>query len=131
VIALLDTHILLWWHEQPKRLSREQRRMLGRAGDSRSLGVSDMTLLEVAQLVERGRVRLALPVDEWLSRATAAPLVERLGISPAIARELVDLQVTRDWDPADRVLVASARVLGVPLLTSDERIVDSGLVETL
>jgi PIN domain nuclease of toxin-antitoxin system len=131
VIALLDTHVLVWWFEKPSRLTTAQRGTLRRAGDARSLGVCDITLLEIAQLVERGRVRLALPLDEWLSRATAAPLVDRVGISPAIAREVADLQVTRDWDPADRVIVASARVLGVPLATSDERIVGSGLVRTI
>jgi PIN domain nuclease of toxin-antitoxin system len=131
MIALLDTHALVWWFERPTRLSAAQRRLIGRAGDSRSLGVSDVTLLEVALLVERGRVRLTLPLDEWLSRALAAPLVERLGISPAVAREVADLQVTRDWDPADRVLVASARVLGVPLVTSDARIINANLVRTI
>lgn len=131
MIALLDTHVLLWWHLDPKRLSRQQRRVIERADDAHAVVLSDASMLEVAQLVERGRVRLDIPVDAWLSRATAAPLVERVGISPAIAREIVDLQTTRGWDPADRVIVASARVLGVPLVTSDGRIIDSGLVETV
>jgi len=48
-----------------------------------------------------------------------------------IAREVADLHGTRDWDPADRVLVASARVHGVPLVTSDTRIIDSGLVPVI
>ncbi len=128
MIALLDTHILLWWFEDPKRLSSAQRRMLKRANDVNALGVSDATFWEVALLVERGRVRLALPLDEWLARATAAPLVERCGMSPAIAREIVSLAATFNWDPADRILVATARVLAVPLVTSDARIIDSGLV---
>jgi prevent-host-death family protein len=50
---------------------------------------------------------------------------------PAIAREIVALATTRDWDPADRVLVATARVHGVPLVTSDTRIIDSKLVKTV
>jgi PIN domain nuclease of toxin-antitoxin system len=44
---------------------------------------------------------------------------------------MVDLSVTRDWDPADRIIVATARVLGVPLVTADVRIVDSGMVPTI
>lgn len=131
MIALLDTHVLLWWFEQPKRLSVSQRRVLRKAGDAASLGVSDVTLWEIALLLERGRIEFALPLDEWLARATAAPLVERCGISPAIAREMVSLGTTRDWDPADRILVATARVLGVPLVTSDARIEESGLVRTV
>jgi len=129
MIALLDTHILLWWFERTSRLSRAQQRVLGK--DKASVGVSDVSTLEIALLLERGRIQLALPIDEWLARALAAPLVERCGISPVIARELVNLPVTRDWDPADRVLVATARVLGVPLVTSDTRIIESGLVKAI
>lgn len=58
-------------------------------------------------------------------------LVERCGTTPAIAREMVDLTATRGWDPADRIIVASARVLGVPLVTSDTRITESRLVRTI
>lgn len=131
MIALLDTHVLLWWFERGSRLSPAQRRVLARAGDSASLGVSDVTLLEIALLLEAGRIKLAGPLDEWLARATAAPLVQRCGITPAIAREIADLHGTRDWDPAARVIVASARVLGVPLVTSDTRIIDSGFVRVV
>lgn len=92
---------------------------------------ADVTLWEIALLLERGRIRLALPLDEWLARATAGPMVERYGISPAVAREVVDLATTGDWDPADRIIVATARVLGVPLVTSDTRIVESGLVRVV
>jgi len=128
---LIDTHVLLWWFEQPKKLSLAQRRTLHKASDANALGVSDATLWEVALLLERGRIRLALPIDEWLARATAAPLIERCGMSPRIAREMMDLRVTRDWDPADRIIVATARVLGVPVVTADARMVDSGLVPTI
>ncbi|MDQ3032740.1 MAG: type II toxin-antitoxin system VapC family toxin [Myxococcota bacterium] len=131
MIALLDTHVVLWWFEQPKRLSAAQRRALSKASDTRALGVCDATLWEIALLVEAGRVRLSVPIDVWLARATAAPLVERCGVTPAIAREMIDLTSTRGWDPADRILVATARVLGVPLVTSDARITESRLVATI
>jgi PIN domain nuclease of toxin-antitoxin system len=131
MIALLDTHVLLWWHEQPKRLSVAQRRVLAKAGDNVALGVSDMTIWEIALLVENRRVELDRPLDEWLVGATAAPVIERCGITPAIVREMVALPATRAWDPADRILVATARVFGVPLVTSDVRIIESGLTHTI
>jgi PIN domain nuclease of toxin-antitoxin system len=131
MIALLDTHVLLWWFEQSKRLSRAQRRLLDTADDDHPLGVSDVTLWEIAMLTEAGRIRLPMALDTWLDRATAAPLVERRSIDPVIVREMVDLGTTRDWDPADRVIVATARVLGVPLVTSDTRIIASRLVQTI
>jgi PIN domain nuclease of toxin-antitoxin system len=131
VIAVVDTHVLLWWLEQPKRLSKAQRRLLARNDPAHPLGVSDVTLLEIALLVEAGRVRLTLPLDEWLSRATASPRVNVCAVTPAIAAELAALATTRGWDPADRIIVSTARVLGVPLVTSDLRIIDSGLVPTI
>jgi PIN domain nuclease of toxin-antitoxin system len=128
LIALLDTHVLVWWFDRSWRLSAAQRRILRRAEQGDAVGVSDISLWEVASLIERGRMKLALPIDEWLARATAPPRAERVGITPAIAREMIDLAITRDWDPADRILVATARVHGVPLVTCDARIIDSELV---
>jgi PIN domain nuclease of toxin-antitoxin system len=131
MIALLDTHVVLWWFERSTRLSRVQQRMLARSHADRPLGVADTSLWEIALLVEAGRVRLALPIDEWLARATAAPRVGVYPVTPAIASEVVALDSTRGWDPADRIIVATARVLGVPLVTSDTRIIDSKLVPTI
>lgn len=93
--------------------------------------VSEISLWEVATLHDLGRIRLAVPLREWLERATAAPLVRRQGISPAIAAELAVLPDSFHRDPVDRILVATARVLGATLLTQDRRIAESGLVETL
>lgn len=131
MIALLDTHVVLWWFERSSRLSRAQQRMLARSNDDRPLGVADTSLWEIALLVEAGRVRLALPLDEWLARATAAPRVGVYPVTPAIASEVIALGSTRGWDPADRIIVATARVLSVPLVTSDTRIIDSKLVPTI
>ena len=129
--ALLDTHVLLWWLEPSRRLSPAQREVLARAGEPDPLWVSDISLWEIATLVELGRIRLQLPLREWLERVTAPPLVRRVGISPAIAAELAALPASFHRDPADRILVATARVFGATLLTQDRRIADAGLVTTL
>jgi PIN domain nuclease of toxin-antitoxin system len=131
VIAVLDTHVVLWWFDRSTRLSRAQQRLLARCRDDRPVGVADTSLWEIALLVEAGRMRLALPIGEWLARATAAPRVGISPVTPAIASEVVALGSTRGWDPADRIIVATARVLGVPLVTSDTRIIDSKLVPTI
>jgi PIN domain nuclease of toxin-antitoxin system len=131
MIGLLDTHILLWWFDGSRRLTRDQKRVLARNDADHPFAVADISLWEIAVLVEVGRVRLALPLEEWLTRATAAPRVEIQPITPAIAGEVIALTSTKDWDPADRIIVASARVLGVPLVTSDARIIDSKLVPTI
>ena len=131
MIAIVDTHVLLWWFERAARLSRAQSRVLARADAKHPLGVADITLWEIAMLVELGRIRLALSIDEWLARATAPPLVQVCAITPAIAREMIEVRATRTWDPADRIVVATARTLGVPLVTSDARIVEAGVVDVV
>jgi PIN domain nuclease of toxin-antitoxin system len=93
--------------------------------------VSDITLWEVASLLALGRIRLRLPLREWLDCATAAPLVMRHGISPAVAAETAHLASTFPRDPAARIIVATARVLGATLLTADRRIAESGMVPTV
>ena len=129
--VLLDTHVLIWWLNDPTQLSAAQREVLNSVGPQSPILVSDISLWEIAMLHSLGRIRLAIPLREWLDKATAAPLVRRQGISPAIAAELAALPASFHRDPADRILVATARVLGATLLTRDHRIADSALARTL
>ena len=129
--ALLDTHILLWWHGERDRLSREQWDIISAADAESPLDVSDISLWEVAMLHDLGRIRLKIPLREWLDKAVAPPLVRRHGISPAVAADLASLPDSFHRDPADRILVATARVLGATLLTRDRRIAEAALVDTL
>ncbi len=128
---ILDTHVLLWWLAQPQQLSTKQRRVLQRAGPDKPVHVADISLWEIAMLHSLGRVRLELPIRDWLERATAPPLVQRIGISPAIAAEVAALPASFHRDPADRIIVSTARVYGSTLLTRDRRIIDAALVNTL
>jgi PIN domain nuclease of toxin-antitoxin system len=125
---LLDTHALVWWVSQSGKPSRAQRRAFASASSESPLAVSNISLWEVAALHERKKLKLTLSLREWLVRATAAPLVQRLDLSPAVMAELASLPSTQALDPADRIIVSTARVHGLKLVTSDVRIADSGLV---
>lgn len=131
VTPLLDTHILIWWLDQSARLSLAQQEVLSAAGPDSPLLVSDITLWEIATLHSLGRIRLSLPLRDWLDRAVAPPLVRRHGISPAVAADVAALPESFHRDPVDRIIVATARVLGATLLTQDRRIVDAGIAVTL
>ena len=128
---LLDTHIIVWWFEKNKRLSSAQAEAIANAGPDNPLLISDISLWEISTLTRLGRLRLQYPLRDWLERAVAPPLVRRIGISPAIAAEVASLPDSFHRDPADRLLVATARILGATLLTADNRIIDSGLARTL
>ena len=129
--ALLDTHVLLEWLGESPKLSAAQRRIVETANGDNPLHVSEISLWEIATLSELGRIRLGRPLREWLEAAVAPPLVQRVGISPAIAAEVAALPASFHRDPADRILVASARVLGATLLTRDRRIRRGAIVPTV
>ena len=126
--ALLDTHILVHWISGSVPLSDGHRAVIQSAGGDNPLWVSDITLWEIATLESLGRIELDLPLRDWLERATAPPLVRRAHITPAVAAEVAALPDSFHRDPGDRIIVATARVVGATLLTQDDRIRKSGLV---
>lgn len=129
--ALLDTHVLLRWFTEHDGLSPRQRRIVESAGPRDPLLVSDISLWEVATLHELGRIRLTVPLRDWLERVVSLAQVERTGISPAVASEVARLPSTFHRDPADRIIVATARVHAAQLLTQDRRIIAARLVSTV
>jgi PIN domain nuclease of toxin-antitoxin system len=121
----------LYWLSSEEKLTAEQLDAIDTATEEQPLLVSGISLWEIATLCSLGRIKLALPLRDWLERAVAPPLVSRVNISPAIAAEVASLPETFHRDPADRILVATARVLNATLVTQDRRIIDSGMVATL
>jgi PIN domain nuclease of toxin-antitoxin system len=124
---LLDTHVLVRWLLEPKRLSREQARILrdaNRRGEP--LAFSAITLLEIAVLFGRNRTGLRVPIRELFSALDAGTGFQVVPIDVEVAAEVAELgDMLRD--PADRAIVASARVQHLRLVTSDRRIIESKL----
>jgi PIN domain nuclease of toxin-antitoxin system len=131
VSVLLDTHVLLFWLGRAPRLTTAQARAVDGASDGAPLLVSDITLWEIATLVSLGRIRLGRPLRDWLEAAVAPPLVRRMSITPPVAAEVAALPCGFQRDPADRIIVATARTAGAAVATGDRRIIDSGLVATV
>ena len=125
---LLDTHAWIWWVDQDPRLGAHVVSALDALPDDRRPLVADISLWEVAMLVERGRLALDVPLREWLDAAAHPRSVRVIPVSPQIAAEVASLPETFHRDPADRLIVATSRALGVPVLTHDAGIARSGLV---
>jgi len=129
--VLLGTHILLYWFGKDSQLSKRQRRTIQQASPEQPLLIANISLWEIANLHSLGRIALNLPLREWLEASTAPPLVQRIGLSPAIAAGVAGLPATFHGDPVDRIIVATAQILGATLLTHDSRIIDAKLVPIL
>jgi PIN domain nuclease of toxin-antitoxin system len=125
-MVLLDTHIWIWWLSGLPQLDPKYRRALQRLSSPPFL--SSISLWELSVLVEHSRVHLAPTAKEWLTEATQPDAVRLVQIDSAIAEELLSLPSTLPRDPADRIIVATARHLDVPLLTVDRPILRSGAI---
>jgi PIN domain nuclease of toxin-antitoxin system len=120
-VIVLDTHIWVWWvHGDPRLTAAEQQTLA--ENESAGLGVSVISCWEVAKLVEYKRLVLPGPTLDWLDQALAYPGVHLLDLSPRIVAESTELPGEFHRDPADQIIVATARVLGCTLMTADEKI---------
>ncbi len=119
---LLDTHIWLWALLEPERLSAEVQSAI-QSTDS-ELWLSPVSVWEATLLAERGRLKLNSVVEPWVrSMVAALPCHEAL-LTNEIAIVSRSLKLSHQ-DPADRFIAATAQVLGLTLVTADERLVGS------
>jgi PIN domain nuclease of toxin-antitoxin system len=129
-VILLDTHIWVWWVDGNPQLSAGQRQHI-EAHERSGLGVSVISCREVCKLVELNRLVLRQPVAEWINQALAYPGIRLLYLTPRIAVESTQLPGDFHRDPADQVIVATARIRGCSLLTADRRLLGYPHVKTL
>lgn len=129
-MIVLDTHAWVWWVHGDEKLTPSQTGVVEDA-ESGVIGVSAISCWEVAKLVERGRLELPCSVEEWLDLALGYPGVRLLELSPEIAVASTRLPGDFHKDPADQIIVATARVNGCPLVTSDQRLIFYEHVETV
>jgi PIN domain nuclease of toxin-antitoxin system len=128
---LLDTHVLFRWIAESQTLSREQRRVLRDASNNgQAVAISAITLLELAQMAYKGIAQLKVSAASVLEELEANPALRILPLTVEIAREVPSLAVVLR-DSADSIIVATARVHGLRLLTSDQRIIDSKLSQVI
>ncbi len=122
MILLLDTHVWVWMHLAPEQLSPKVRKLFASNESPPQLLLSTISLVELATLTEKGRVRLFPDFDQWTQSALAAVRVRLVPVGEDIARETGRLSGLAHFDPADRILVATARIENVPLVTADPRL---------
>lgn len=120
-MILLDTHIWVWWTHQDERLPTATRSFIERH-EAAGVGVSAISCWEVAKLAERGRLRLPMPTSDWFHAALSYPGVRLLDLTPDISAEACSLPGDFHADPADQIIVATARHHRIDLVTLDERI---------
>jgi PIN domain nuclease of toxin-antitoxin system len=126
---LLDTHIVVRWLTNAKKLSREQVRVLEAAvRRAEPIALSAISLLEIAVLSSAGKLGSKVALEE-LFEDLQRPVFQIVPLTYEVAAEVASLGGLRD--PADRAIVATARVQRLRLVTSDQRIIESKLVPVI
>lgn len=124
--CLLDTHVWFWLVTGDATLRRTARLLIAEAVGRGRVLVSIMSVWEIGMLEAKGRLTLHMPCDAWVDAALAQPATALVPITPAIAVASSLLPGIFHGDPADRILVATARALNVPLVSRDHGIVMYG-----
>lgn len=122
-MIVLDTHALLWWaNGERAQLSAAAASAIDAEMDGGQILVSSMSAWELAMLVERGRVALSMDVASWLDTLGRIDAVQMVPVDSEIAVKSVQLPGDFHKDPADRIIVATARKFAAPLVSADEKI---------
>jgi PIN domain nuclease of toxin-antitoxin system len=129
-VILVDTHVVIWLAFDQDQISKKARSAIDDARrNADGLAISDITLLELATLATKGRVRLDISLESFLQEVESRFVV--LPISGRACARAVGLPAAYPQDPADRIIGATALTEGLSLLTADRAIRRSRIVQTI
>jgi PIN domain nuclease of toxin-antitoxin system len=118
---LLDTHVWIWWHMNPRKLSRRVRSLIASA-QYEELLLSAISPWEFSKLLEKGRLVISCNSEEWIRQALEIPKLRLVPLSATVSYRSTALPEGFPGDPADQMIVATAREENATILTKDKRI---------
>ncbi len=121
-MIVLDTHVWVWWLSESQALSPKVQKLLTEAQAKQAIFISSISVWEVAQLASRGRLKLTMDPGDWIAQTESLSFINFVPIDNRIALRSVQLPHPLHQDPADRIIMATAMILGMPLITKDEKI---------
>lgn len=119
---LLDTHTWIWWNMHPQKLSGRVRTLLSTPARFEELLLSAISPWEFAKLLEKRRLIISCDPEEWVRQALEMPKLRLVPLSPTLAYRATTLPSPFHDDPADQIIVATAREENATVITSDARI---------
>jgi len=119
---LLDTHTWIWWYMHPENLSHRVMTLIGDTSKYDELLLSVISPWEFSKLLEKGRIGISCDPEEWIKEALNLPKLRLVHLSPVLAYSSTILPQPFHDDPADQIIVASARAENATILTKDKNI---------
>ncbi|MBM3359324.1 MAG: type II toxin-antitoxin system VapC family toxin [Betaproteobacteria bacterium] len=130
-VIVLDTHALVWWAAGAAQLSARARRAIQSTARRAPVVASAISVFEITTAVRRGRLQLALPLEQWLADLRLLPELRFEPVSADIAQVAGAFEEAVPGDPADRIIIATALTLNARLVTADDRLRQARRVETV
>lgn len=130
-MIVVDTHIFIWDALGNDKLSAKAKAALDEAEQTQTLWLADFSVWEVFMLVKRGRLTLPVSAAQFVELALQARNYQLQRMTASIAEESVNFSAEINNDPADRLIVATARYLRAELVTADVNLQECGLVKVV
>ena len=130
-MIVLDTHALIWWADSGSKLSKRARQVIRAEARRRELSVSAISVFEIVTLERQGRIAFKTSAVEWLADLRRLPELIIHPVTGDIAERAGGLGNAFPGDPADRIIGATALVLGAALITHDTKLLDVPNLETV
>lgn len=123
---LLDTHIWIWLANGSSELSKHIIECINTAGSEGKIYISAISIWEVAMLAAKNRISLKMPIQQWIKESLAQPGIRLVPLHPDIAIESTTLPGDLNADPADKMIIATARFKQLTIMTRDQKILSYG-----
>ena len=130
-MIVLDTHVWVLFVSNPELLSKRAKRSLDTSMEEKGILISSISTWEVALLVAKKRLQLTLSVTDWIAKSEALPFITFIPVDNSVAIKSVNLPQPLHNDPADRIIIATAISMGVPLVTKDKKLLKYPHVQTI
>lgn len=130
-MIVLDTHVILWDALAPERLSEPARETIVQANQNDGLIICDISLWEIAMLLQKGRVQVDIDSLAFINLLLQANKSRVRPISPQIAVLAAQFPTEINKDPADRLIAATTLAENATLVTADRNLQAANLIPTL
>lgn len=128
---LLDTHVWIWWNLNPSKLSKKTIKIITDTKNYDEMLLSAISIWEFCKLVEKKRLVISCDTEEWINNAIVMPKFRIVQLTSTISYKSTSLPPPFHNDPADQIIVATAREENATILTSDHRILNYKNVRVL
>lgn len=130
-MILIDTHVLIWWLKGGEKLSVKAKKAIKKEEVSGEVCISSISMWETAMLVKEDKIDIAKDFEEWIKDLKSVDFLRFVPVDNKIAIESVFLPKFKHKDPADRIIVATAKELDCPLVTSDKKLLNYPHIKTI